>query len=154
MTGTLGAMPDDPHAALARLEPLVGEWTLESPIAPGQAGRSVFEWALGGAFLLERSEAPDPAPNGLTIVAADEDGAGYTQHYFDYRGVVRVYAMTFDDGVWTLLRTSADFTPLSFSQRYTGRFSDDGSAIEGAWERTEEDGTWVHDFDITYRRKS
>jgi hypothetical protein len=71
VTGTLGAMPDDPHAALARLEPLVGEWTLESPIAPGQTGRSVFEWALGGAFLLERSEAPDPAPNGLTIVAPD-----------------------------------------------------------------------------------
>jgi hypothetical protein len=90
VTGTLGAMPDDPLAALARLEPLVGEWTLESPIAPGQTGRSVFEWALGGAFLLERSAAPDPAPNGLTIVAPDADGDGYTQHYYDSRGVVRI----------------------------------------------------------------
>jgi len=41
-----------------------------------------------------------------------------------------------------------------FAQRYTGRFSEDGAAIEGAWERTEEDGTWVHDFDLTYRRRS
>ena len=152
MTGTLGAMPDDPHAALARLELLVGEWTLESPIAPGQTGRSVFEWALGGAFLLERSEAPDPAPNGLTIVAPDEDGAGYTQHYFDSRGVVRVYAMTFDDGVWTLLRTSADFTPLSFSQRYTGRFSDDGRTIEGRWEKSDDGENWELDFELVHRR--
>jgi hypothetical protein len=36
------------------------------------------------------------------------------------RGVVRIYAMTFDDGVWILRRESADFTPLAFAQRFVG----------------------------------
>ena len=40
---------------------------------------------------------------------------------------------------------------IDWAQRYTGRFSDDGSAIEGAWERAEPDGeTWEHDFALTY----
>ena len=43
------------------------------------------------------------------IGCADDDG--YTQHYSDSRGVVRIYAMTSGDGTWTLGRTKADFTP-------------------------------------------
>src|SRR3954466_4127507 len=110
-------MPADLSPALARLEPFIGEWSLDASIAPGVSARTTFEWTLGGAFLLERSEAPDPIPNGLCVVAPNDDRDGYTQHYFDSRGVVRIYAMTFDDGVWTLLRNAPDFTPLSFSQR-------------------------------------
>ena len=44
---------------------------------------------------------------------------------------VRLYAMTFRDGIWTLVRSSPDFTPLDFSQRFTGRFSADGNTISG-----------------------
>jgi hypothetical protein len=142
----------DRTAALARLEPLLGEWTVQVSIAPGLTGRSVFEWALGGAFLLERSEAPDPAPDGLTVVAPNEEGDWYTQHYFDSRGVVRIYAMTFGDGAWTLLRTSPDFTPLTFAQRYTGRFSDDGQTIEGRWETSNDGASWELDFELVHRR--
>ncbi len=43
--------------------------------------------------------------------------------------------MTFTDGVWTLLRSSPDFSPLDFSQRYTGTLSDNGDTIHGAWEK-------------------
>jgi hypothetical protein len=60
--------------------------------------------------------------------------------------------MTFDDGVWSLLRTSADFTPLSFSQRYTGRFSDDGGTIEGRWEKSDDGGNGELDFELVHRR--
>jgi hypothetical protein len=38
--------------------------------------------------------------------------------------------MTLEGRVWTLLRKKPDFTPLSFSQRYVGEFSEDGSVIE------------------------
>ena len=64
-----------------------------------------------------RSEVPDvpEAPDGIAIVGVDRDGEAYTQHYFDSRGVARVYAMTFRDGVWTLLRDAPDFTPLACS---------------------------------------
>ncbi len=99
-------MPTDKpaqHPALERLDAFVGEWSMEASFAPGVTGRAVFEWVLGGQFLVERSEVPD-APDGIAIVGVDRDGQAYTQHYFDSRGVARVYAMTFRDGVWTLLR--------------------------------------------------
>jgi hypothetical protein len=139
-------------ASIAQLEPFVGEWVLRASIAPDLRGRAIFEWSLGGAFLLERSEVPDSdVPAGLCIVAADGDA--YTQHYFDSRGVVRLYAMTFVEGAWTLLRTQPDFSPLSFSQRYTGAFSDDLRRIDGQWETSHDGGmTWELDFELTYER--
>ena len=60
-------------------------------------------------------------------------GEAYVQHYFDSRGVARVYQMGFRGGLWTLSRTTADYSPLEFSQRYSGRFTDDGNTIDGAW---------------------
>jgi hypothetical protein len=145
-------MSTEPKPTVAALEPLIGEWTIQVPFAPDARGHAVFEWALGGAFVVERSEAPDPAPDGLCVIAANEDGDGYLQHYFDSRGVVRLYAMTFEDGVWTLERTKPDFTPLSFSQRYRGTFSDDGATIEGQWESSPDGSAWELDFELTYRR--
>jgi hypothetical protein len=142
-------------AALQRLEPFIGEWSLEAAFPStgpaGVGGRAVFEWALGAQFLIERSEVADQnAPDGLVIIAFDADRETYLQHYFDSRGVVRLYAMTFDDGVWTLVRDSPDFSPLSFWQRFTGTFSDDGRTIRGSWETSPDGSAWEHDFDLTY----
>jgi hypothetical protein len=143
-------------AALQLLDTFVGEWTLGlgHAIPPPQNGgpHSVFEWTLDGQFLVQRSEVPDPAPNGLCIVAYEPNTDAYTQHYFDSRGVVRLYAMTFRDGIWTLSRESADFTPLDFSQRFTGRFSADGNTILGTWEITGNGSGWRKDFDLIYSR--
>lgn len=144
-------------AAMKRLEPLVGEWEVEAvfPSRPDEVmsgGRSVFEWLRGAQLLIERSEAPDPFPEGISIVAFDRDKDAYTQHYFDSRGVIRLYAMTFNDGVWTLLRTSPDFSPLNFSQRFSGRLTDDGETIRGTWETSDDGSHWKLDFDLTYRR--
>ena len=58
----------------------------------------------------------------------------YLQHYFDSRGVARVYRMTLADNVWTLLRNEADFSPLDFGQRHIGNISGDGQTITGRWE--------------------
>lgn len=141
--------------ALRRLDAFVGEWRLglgnAIPRSDDGGARSVFESMFDGQFLVQRTEIPDPnAPNGFCIVAY-HPGTGYTQHYFDSRGVVRLYGMTFQDGVWTLLREKPDFTPLDFKQRFTGRFSDDGNAIFGTWEIDEGSG-WRKDFDLTYAR--
>jgi len=87
------------------------------------------------------------------IVSADPDTGGYTQHYYDSRGVVRLYAMSLADGVWTLTREAPDFSPLDFRQRFTGTFSPDQNTISGAWETGPADGgQWEHDFALTYRR--
>jgi hypothetical protein len=144
-------------SALERLDAFVGEWSLEAsfPQTPptGVVGRVVFEWELGRQFLVQRAGVPHPdAPDGLMIVSANSDGEGYTQHYFDSRGVARLYAMTFDEGLWTLLRETPDFTPLDFSQRFTGRFSDDGNVIQGRWETSGDGSTWELDFELTYTR--
>jgi hypothetical protein len=143
--------------ALARLEAFVGEWDLEAsfPSLPDAdvRARTVFEWVLDRKFLLQRAEISIPeAPNGLMVIAPVADGDGYTQHYFDSRGVVRTYAMTFDGRIWTLARETPDFSPLDFAQRYTGTFEDDGTTIRGGWEICHDGTTWEHDFDLTYRK--
>ena len=158
-------MTENKPEALARLDVFVGEWVVEArfpagPAAPTGAdeaapqARSRFEWVLDGQFLQQRIEIPVPeAPDGLMIVGADPATGGYTQHYYDSRGVVRLYAMTFGGGVWTLTRESPDFSPLDFRQRFTGTFSTDGNTISGAWETSPADGgQWKHDFGLTYRR--
>jgi hypothetical protein len=146
------------NAALQRLEPFVGEWSVEAlfPGAPRSdlRARTVFELILDRQFLMERSEIPlAEAPDGVSIIQFDPETGAYTQHYFDSRGVVRIYAMTFEDGVWTLLREKPDFTPLNFSQRFTGTFSPDSNRIDGRWEKTSGDGSdWELDFGLVYEK--
>lgn len=143
--------------SIGRLQPFVGEWTLRAVFRgepPAEGGRVVFAWMAGQQFLIERWEVPAPeAPDGLALIGPDPERPGdYLQHYFDSRGIARVYRMTFADGVWTLRREEPDFSPLDFAQRFTGRFSDDGGTIAGRWETAEDGTTWESDFDLTYIR--
>jgi SAM-dependent methyltransferase len=94
-------------AELRKLEPLVGQWTTEAvaPWAPagGERGHAIFQWGPGEAFLVQRWETPvDAAPDGVAIFAVDEESGELVQHYFDSRGVVRRYATSIEDGVWSL----------------------------------------------------
>jgi hypothetical protein len=143
------------RAAMERLEVFIGEWAMEAsfPAAPaGVAGRAVFEWTLDRQFMVERAEVPE-APDSVAIVGFDPARKAYRQHYFDSRGIARVYAMEFRGGVWTLVRDAPDFTPLEFSQRFTGTFSGDGQRIDGRWETSRDNGSnWEHDFDLTYTK--
>lgn len=147
--------------AIEQLQPLVGTWAIEARFpaewdapAPGGEVTMTFEWVLGGAFLLQRSVAPDPIPDGHSIIGANEATGAFTQHYFDSRGVARVYEMQFDGRTWTLERSTADFTPLDFLQRYVGTVDEDGEAIRGAWEICHDGETWRTDFEIDYLRRT
>ena len=142
---------------MEELESLIGKWNLEPqfsfPVPDDVTGRVTFEWGPARAFLIERWEVSLPeAPDGIAIITPSQSGDGYLQHYFDSRGVFRLYEMGLTDGAWTLSRTSADFSPLDFSQRFSGRFTTDGSAIVGMWEASQDGTTWEKDFDLTYRR--
>ncbi|HMJ01959.1 MAG TPA: hypothetical protein VK506_03405 [Conexibacter sp.] len=145
---------------LEALAPLVGEWSMVPQfegVPPVEDGAPVeFAWLPGERFLIERWEVPIPeAPDGIAIIGADPEHDGrYLQHYFDSRGVARIYKMTFEGGVWKLWRDEPDFSPLDFSQRYTGTFSDDGATIAGSWEICHDGSTWEHDFDLTYTRRT
>jgi hypothetical protein len=144
-------------AALKRLEPFLGAWSMEAtfPQDPSNVlggGRCVFEWMRSEQFLVQRTEAPDPALASMAIIGLHPDDDAYTQHYFDSRGVARLYAMTFKDGVWELRRDSPDFSPLDFKQRFVGTFSDDRQMIRGVWEKCTDGTTWQLDVHLTYRR--
>lgn len=140
--------------ALERLEILVGEWEVEADL-PGASGpaRTKFEWILDGAFLLQSAEIPHPeAPDSHSIFTADPESGAYSMHYFDSRGVVRIYEMDLDDERWTMTRTEPDFSPLPFAQRYSGTFEDDGRAIVGQWEKADDGTNWEVDFGLNYRK--
>jgi hypothetical protein len=146
--------------SLQALKALVGKWSMVpmfEGMPPPETGAPVsFEWLSGERFLIERWEVPVPeAPDGIAIIGADPEREGsYLQHYFDSRGVARVYRMSFEEGVWKLWRDEPDFSPLDFSQRFTGTFSDDRKTIAGAWEICHDGETWEHDFDLTYTKQA
>jgi hypothetical protein len=145
------AMPED----LDGLEPFVGQWRMGPSFTPGADDAphalTSFEWLSGRRFLIQRWEVDHPeAPDGIAIIGFDRDQGTYLQHYFDSRGVERVYRMSFVDRVWTLERMADE---PDFSQRFTGRFSDGGDSIVGRWATSHDRGTsWSPDFDLTYTK--
>jgi hypothetical protein len=139
---------DQKDAALGTLDALIGSWSIEisHPGDPANVieGRADFEWLEGGQFVVERWNIDHPDfPGGLAVYDTG------TQHYFDSRGVARVYEMSIGDGEWRLSRDGDDF-----SQRFTGRFGDGGSVIDGYWEIAEDGSTFEHDFALTFRKVS
>lgn len=158
-------MTDSPAStAMQSLEPLIGEWRMDAlfPSRSPAAGmevdgvaRVVFQYLPGRLFVIQRWEVPHPdAPDGIAIIGWDSSRDSLLQHYFDSRGVARLYEMSFGDGVWKLSRTAADFSPLDFAQRYTGAVSDDGRAIRGTWELSTDGSRWEHDFELSYTKIS
>jgi hypothetical protein len=139
-------------AKMSALDALVGEWTMEA-IFPnggsgGVTGHTTFSWTLGGSFLLQRAEVPHPdAPDVVALIGRDGSD-GFIQHYFDSRGVIREYAMTLRDNLWTLLRLPP---APDFSQRFQASIDLGAGQIAGAWE-IKSDGLWKHDFDLIYTR--
>ena len=133
------------------LRDLVGEWQLgvDLPGAEDVRGHVLFE--AMGEVLVQRTTVPAPeAPDSCCVVTGD-DGR-YLQHYFDSRGVARLYAMTFDGRTWTLERSKADFSPLEFHQRFVGSIGDDGATINGEWQSSNDGQQWTRDFGLTYTR--
>ena len=143
------------------LASLIGQWSMamvmpgeEMPEEPADVGvRVTFEWMGDRAFVVERWTVPFPeAPDGIAVIRWDEGRGTFLQHYFDVRGVARVYEMSIGGGTWTLERTKPDFSDFDFSQRFTGTFSGDGRRIVGTFEIAHDHATWEKDFDAIYPR--
>jgi len=144
----------DRPLALGLLDVLIGEWTQQVSGHGDPTGTITFEWALGDAYLLQRSTLPPPFPESLGVIEYDESTSEFRLHYFDSRGVTRLYLMTFSGSDWTLLRTEPDFSELSFAQRYVGTMADDGRSVDGRWEQSHDGGqTWDLDFGLRFERR-
>jgi hypothetical protein len=128
------------------LNELVGDWVLGDPSAP--VGRCSFSWLDGGFFLIQRWTIDIPgAPDGIAIIGEDPDSGELVQHYYDSRGVARVYGTSLRDRIWRLWRDHP-----GFSQRFAGELSDDGDTLNGTWELSRDGSTWEKDFDLVYTR--
>ena len=141
---------------LNALQPFIGEWNVEGKhvALPDVVirGHSVFEWWGDRTYLIHRATLDHPDfPDSIQVMGATRPDGGLAQHYFDSRGVHRLYDMTFDRGVWTLSRKAMNAS--DFDQRLTAKFSADGNTITAESERTEPGAHEMqHDFAITYTR--
>ena len=141
---------------LDALQPFIGEWAVEGRhvALPNTVirGASAFEWWRDRTFLIHRSTLDHPDfPDSIAVMGATQPNGGLAQHYFDSRGVHRLFDMTFAGGVWMLDRKAVG--PKDFDQRMTATFSTDGNTITAQSElrdaRTHE---MRPDFSVIYRR--
>jgi hypothetical protein len=158
-TAPVTGVPAGRPASLDRLEVLIGQWQMaasfaagysgpESPASTARGGRTTFEWLDGRFFLIQRFVTGHPeAPSGLAIIGLGQQPETFSQHYYDSRGVARVYQMSLANGVWELWREAPGFW-----QRYRGVISADGATIEGAWEISADGREWKHDFGLAYSK--
>jgi hypothetical protein len=93
----------------------------------------------GEKFLLHRARNDHPDfPDSISVIGHAEEGAdSLTMHYFDSRGVVRVYLLSAEKGGLKILRHHP-----GFPQRFTGRFSGDGNTFGGTFELNEHEAGW------------
>ncbi len=141
---------------LDELQPFIGEWSAEARhvALPDVVirGRSVFEWWGDRTLLIHRATLDHPDfPDSIAVIGATRLDGGLAQHYFDSRGVHRLFDMTFDRGVWTLSRRAVG--AKDFDQGLKARFSADGNTIIADAERTDPGGHEMkHDMSTTYTR--
>ncbi|HEY2521787.1 MAG TPA: pyridoxamine 5'-phosphate oxidase family protein [Streptosporangiaceae bacterium] len=131
---------------------LIGRWATEGshPLLPGDAirGQATFEWLPGRRFVVQRSHYDHPdIPDATAIIGVT--GEHLRMHYFDNRGVYRVYEVSLEPGQWRFWRDDP-----GFGQRFTGVFSADGGTITGQGEMCRDGSTWEPDLALTYRRTS
>lgn len=131
---------------------LIGRWETEGahPMLPGEPirGTSTFDWLDGQRFLIWRSHYDHPEiPDAITIIGVVDEQL--SMHYFDQRGVHRVYFASLDNDTWRYWR---DASAPDFSQRFTGTFSEDSSRISGHGELSRDGSTWEDDLDLDYQK--
>jgi Pyridoxamine 5'-phosphate oxidase len=143
-------MPSSPPQELPGWSRLIGRWTTEGahPLLPGDAirGQATFEWLPGRQFVIQRSHYDHPdIPDAIAVIGVT-DGQ-LRMHYFDRRGVSRVYSVSLDGDQWRFWRDDPGFL-----QRFTGTFSADGNTITGQGEMCRDDAGWEPDLALTYHR--
>lgn len=149
MTWDMEQTERDPE--LAAFDSLVGEWTVEAthPAFPTTVvnGRMTYEWLEGERFLVQRSSNDHPDfPDSISVIGF-ADGEELTAHYFDSRGVFRIYRIAMEGDTLRMWRDAP-----GFSQRLEAKLSDDGSRLAGVWQLSRDDETWDEDLAIAFTR--
>jgi hypothetical protein len=139
-----------PHPELDGWRRLIGRWETQAthPLLPGAVvrGHATFEWLDGRHFVILRWHYDHPQIPDAIAITGVTDGQ-LSMHYFDYRGVYRVCAVSLDDDQWRFWRDAP-----GFSQRFTGILGEDGNTITGQGQLSRDGSRWEDDLAITYRR--
>ena len=141
------------------MDQLIGEWDAAGEMDfDGRkitvTGHTTIE-PLGEFVVLRATVQPREFPDSVSIIGGGEEGEPAPMHYFDERGVHRLYLSSVDEGRWTILRGDESWRESpGHNQRYVGEISPDGSKITGAWERGlgEAGDRWEVDFTLDYER--
>jgi hypothetical protein len=128
---------------------LIGEWTTEAthPFFPGTVvhGTASVEWLEGERFLIFRARSDhSDFPDSISIIG---DTDGLRMHYFDSRGVHRIYVLSVSDDGWEIARDAPEF-----SQRLWVTFADADNTMIGKSKLSEDHETWNDDLEINYYR--
>lgn len=142
--------PQTEDAPFRGWQRLVGRWATEAThraLTGVIHGEATFEWLEDQRLLIQRSHFDHPEiPDALGVIGI-VDGQP-SMHYFDVRGVHRVFAVDLTADVWRFWNDVP-----GFAQRFTGTFSGGDNTIEGVEELSRDDGaTWDRDLQIAYRR--
>ncbi|MEV4757688.1 hypothetical protein AB0J86_21600 [Micromonospora sp. NPDC049559] len=152
---------NDRNPALARLDVLVGRWTVQPRVEGVGPAWTGFAWRHGGRYLEQvvdvdsipagtprawRENAPFPT---YAVIGFDDATDEFTMLYADGRGVHRVYRMTFAGREWRIWREAP-----GFNQRFVGTVTADEASIDARWERSEDGVTWDLDFGLSYVRQA
>ncbi len=121
------------------------------------SGTAEVQLLEGERFLIFRSRADHPDfPDSISIIG---ETGGLQWHYFDSRGVHRIYELRVTGDGWEITRNAAGSDvpetgreAPAFSQRLTFTFEDDDKTMEGRSQISHDDETWQDDLQITYRR--
>jgi len=142
-------------------EPLIGEWHGEGEIPIDPPMKLTVEATIErlGAFIVMRTVGePAEMPDSVAIIGGAPHGSPQPMHYFDSRGVKRMFLMAIDGATWTIRRAPGEDwngpDGPGFNQRFIGEISADGRTIVGRWERGLGDAgdQWEIDFPIEYVR--
>jgi steroid delta-isomerase-like uncharacterized protein len=135
---------------LEAFDSIVGEWTLEAthPMFPAMVvkGHMTYEWLEGERFLIQRSSNDHPDfPDSISVIGFVDEKL--VAHYFDSRGVFRIYAVAMEGDTLRMWRDEP-----GFSQRLEAKLSDDGATLAGVWQLSRDDETWADDLAIAFTR--
>jgi hypothetical protein len=92
-------------------EPLIGEWHGEGEI-PMEPPMKISEEAkierLGEFIVFSSVSEPAEVPDRISIIGGAPDGEPQPMHYFDARGVKRLFMMALEGCTWKIWRAPGE----------------------------------------------
>ena len=147
---------------MQEFEPLIGTWHGQGIIPadpPMQVSLAATIERLGEFVVFRSTSELGAVPGSISIIGGAPAGEPQPMHYFDARGVQRLYLTTVAGSDWTIWRAPGEDPNgpnwPGFDQRFIGQISADGGVITGRWERGSgnADTEWRLDCPIEYVRR-